>query len=1015
MLIDKYFEYQLDYEKKYGEKTIVLMEVGSFFEIYGVNNEIEKIGDVQRITEILNITLTRRNKAILENSRTNCLMAGFPTVSLKRYLHLLISNNYTIIMVEQVTKPPNPKRKVTNIYSPGTYIEEINQVDPNNIVSIFIQEDKCYKSGKKIYQLGMSSIDLSTSSNSIYQTAILKNDIKAVYEQIYRYIESFNPKEIIINSRDLTEIGKEDILKNISMANRGCHCKVNDVASNIFKLSFINAILKKVFPNHGMLSPIEYLDLERKQTALYSYIILLEFAWDHNEKIIEKLEKPVIWNSEKHLMLYNNSIYQLNVTESNLSQCGSDKYKSLFHVINMTSTAGGRRLLKYRLMNPITNIIKLRERYNLVKKLLDKNKNKKIEQLLNEIIDIERLHRKMTVKMLQPFEFASLAMSNKIILELLKNVGKDQLFTLSEMGLKDEDIKNFNDYISEYNTVFDLTEMSKYSFNSVITSFFRKGIYEEIDEVQNNIDVCFNFFKKETTKLSNILEKGCNFVKIESTDRDGYFFYVTKKRAEGFKKKLPKEYTIKKYTGSSVKLVSDKLGKYSDKLILCKEKINGLTKEYYLKTLASFEDKYMYYLKNITNFIAQLDIVKSSAKNVFTYGYCCPLIKDQTKDQISFFNANAIRHPIIERIESSGLYVTNDINLGGETTGMLLYGVNGTGKSSLSKAVGLTIIMAQAGLYVPCTEFVYYPYNKIFTRISGDDNIFKGQSSFIVEMSELRSILRYSDKNSIVLGDEICKGTEELSALSIVSASIKRFSEKNVNFVLATHFHKLHNLEELSILNNIKFKHLSVSFDKESGDIIYGRKIEDGLGEKLYGLEIAKHIIEDKDFVNNANRIRNHLQNKNVKIISEQVSNYNNNIYMDQCHICGSNDNLDTHHIIFQKNFDKNDLCKHIQKNDKNNLVVLCKKHHIAVHNNEIEIRGYYFTTSGFKLNYKKLDQVERKKKNKSRKKYGTDDINIIMEFKDDKRKMKFIMHDLKGKGFKISQATVKKIWANKY
>ena len=146
----------------------------------------------------------------------------------------------------------------------------------------------------------MSSIDLSTSSNSIYQTSILKNDIKAVYEQIYRYIESFNPKEIIINSRDLTEIGKGDILKNISMANRGCHCKVNDVPSNIFKISFINAILEKVFPNHGMLSPIEYLDLERKQTALYSYIILLQFAWDHNERF-RKIRETSYLNSEKHL------------------------------------------------------------------------------------------------------------------------------------------------------------------------------------------------------------------------------------------------------------------------------------------------------------------------------------------------------------------------------------------------------------------------------------------------------------------------------------------------------------------------------------------------------------------------------------------------------------------------------------------------------------------------------------------------------------------------------------------
>ena len=126
-LLNKYLEYQINFEKKYGKQTLVLMQVGSFFEIYGVNNEKEKIGDLQKVTEILNITLTRRNKAILENSRENCLMAGIPTRSLKRYLNILLQNNYTIILIEQVTEPPNPKREITNIYSPGTYIETINK------------------------------------------------------------------------------------------------------------------------------------------------------------------------------------------------------------------------------------------------------------------------------------------------------------------------------------------------------------------------------------------------------------------------------------------------------------------------------------------------------------------------------------------------------------------------------------------------------------------------------------------------------------------------------------------------------------------------------------------------------------------------------------------------------------------------------------------------------------------------------------------------------------------------
>ena len=122
MLIDDYFVYQINYEKKYGKNTIVLMQVGSFFEFYGVNNDTEKIGNLQVITELLNIQLTRRNKAILENSRTNCLMAGFPLTSVKRFINILLTSNYTVVLIEQVSEPPNPRREITQIYSPGTYI-----------------------------------------------------------------------------------------------------------------------------------------------------------------------------------------------------------------------------------------------------------------------------------------------------------------------------------------------------------------------------------------------------------------------------------------------------------------------------------------------------------------------------------------------------------------------------------------------------------------------------------------------------------------------------------------------------------------------------------------------------------------------------------------------------------------------------------------------------------------------------------------------------------------------------
>ena len=138
MLILDYLDQQIEFEKKYGKNTLVLMQVGSFFEFYGVDNDQEKIGNAKIIAEILNIQLTRRNKSILENSRNNCLMAGFPTHSLKRFIQILLSHQYTIVLIEQVTPPPNPKRDITQIFSPGTYIEEVTNYNPNNIVSLFL-------------------------------------------------------------------------------------------------------------------------------------------------------------------------------------------------------------------------------------------------------------------------------------------------------------------------------------------------------------------------------------------------------------------------------------------------------------------------------------------------------------------------------------------------------------------------------------------------------------------------------------------------------------------------------------------------------------------------------------------------------------------------------------------------------------------------------------------------------------------------------------------------------------
>ena len=377
-------------------------------------------------------------------------------------------------------------------------------------------------------------------------------------------------------------------------------------------------------------------------------------------------------------------------------------------------------------------------------------------------------------------------------------------------------------------------------------------------------------------------------------------------------KKIELKYDIKKYTNSSVKLINQKLIDNSNKLVSCKEKLKSVVKKFYLDKIKYFFNKYSSCLTKINNFVALIDIYNSSYKASKKYGYCKPTIENK---DISYFDAKEMRHPIIERLPFSPEYVTNNISLGNEELkGILLYGVNGSGKSSLSKAIGLNIVLAQIGMYVPCKEFIFSPYNKIFTRISCDDNIFKGQSSFVVEMSELRSILKYSDSKSIVLGDEVCKGTEEVSALAIVHASIKTFIKKKVNFMLATHFHKLYDICNEEKLDNVKFKHLSVEFDNDV--VIYGRKIKDGPGDTIYGLEIAKYIINDDDFILIANNSRDRIMNRKKELLDSKLSNYNKNLFMDKCAICNKGNEvvLHTHHIKEQNEFNEDKLLGHIKK-----------------------------------------------------------------------------------------------------
>ncbi len=374
----------------------------------------------------------------------------------------------------------------------------------------------------------------------------------------------------------------------------------------------------------------------------------------------------------------------------------------------------------------------------------------------------------------------------------------------------------------------------------------------------------------------------------------------------------------------------------------------------YKETIINIADNYLSVLNDITKFVTEIDIVKTGAKIAIEKTYSCPILEEAEE---SFFDFKGIRHPIIEHINQKVHYVDNDISLGSQNLdGILLFGVNASGKSSLMKAIGINIIMAQAGFFVACKELRFSPFEYLFTRIWNNDNIFKGQSTFEVEISELKSIIKHASLKSLVLGDELCSGTETVSASAIVTAGIKKLSKSKAKFIFATHLHFLADNQHLIELENVKNYHLSVIFDKIKEKLIYDRKLKEGSGPSTYGLEVCKAMGLEDDFLEEAFKIRNEITNEIMgSFLNNKPSKYNFNVRIDKCQVCqGPGD--DVHHIQFQCTADNNGKIGNIHKNRESNLVVLCKKCHNSVHHprGKLKINGYVETSEGIVLDYTK-------------------------------------------------------------
>ena len=841
MIIDDYLEKEIEYKNKYGENTLILMQVGSFYELYSVN---ENCLSIYKIGDICNIQISRKNKAIKEVSKTNPLMAGFPIWALEKFLQILLQNNYTVVKIEQITQPPNPERKITDIISPSTNIN-ISSKKSNYILVFYFEEIA------GLLMVGISGVDLTTGKSFIYENGTSKIDPQFTFDECYRIVTTYNPTEILLLSDKISDINKEQILLIIN-GNYLIHTKWENYELNSYmkKLEYQNKILEKAFINESMLSIIEYLNLEKYSIGRISFCCLLQFAYEHNSEIIKELNLPELLDNQQKLTIEYNSSLQLNIISHN------DNERPLLDILNRCSTAFGSRRFKEQLLNPINNKYELNQRYMKIENIMKDNKFKLISKYLNNIIDLERVKRKILLKKLNPCEWGSIINSFENAIEACKIIEDNSIIDIINIILNELLILNID-------------ECSKYNLTDIKTNIFSIGYSEELDKLTN-------IYKDNLTKLDKIVEVITSIddttCKLDYNNNEGYFITITKKRFETALKKN-KSYMNKfekklSSNSSSYKLLSPEINEASKIIENTLNEIQINVSKEYLNFLQSFLIKHKKNLSLIIERLTELDINTCNAKNAFEYCYYKPTIDMNSTN--SYINAENLRHPIIERICTNVEYIGNDVYL--NQSGILLYGINSSGKSSFMKAIGLSIIMAQAGMFVPATKFTFNPYKHIMTRICGNDNIYKGMSSFVVEMTELRNILQRADSNSLIIGDEICCGTEAISGVCIVSSAINELIEKKSSFIFTSHLHELTSISLLKpkIENELKVYHMHI--DVIDDKIVYERKLKEGQGSNIYGIDVCKSLDLPLSFMKNAEMIKKELE-KNLSLNVVEVVN----------------------------------------------------------------------------------------------------------------------------------------------
>lgn len=969
-LLDNYFKNDALYRQKYGTKCIFLIQCGSFFEVYGVKGSDGKFvtSSIENFSKVCDMAIAAKcspgkaKKKQQTYKGQKVFMAGFSGIeTLDKYVIRLTQNGYVVPVWTQDEKVKT-MRSEFKIFTPGTCFELGNNNNiTNNSMCIWLEKKgQTLLNKNPMILCGMSTIDIYTGCTQIFEFKERYFHSPTTYDEIERFYSTHHPTEIIF-IHNCEEAMVDEIINFAAIECPTIHKISSENTESLYfeqlrncqKQIYQKELLEQFYTIKDYDNFYESQQFREYPMATISFCFLLNFISQMQPELVNKMQIPIFNNRNDRLILANHSSKQLNLV-NNSNYMG--RYSSVESFLNRCKTAMGRRKIKQQLLNPTTDSHYLKREYAIIQYVKDTFVDfEKMTHGISQICDFERLYRKFALKKAVPAELIHFLNNLKYIKTLDKELQNDELLKkyISQPNLSLSN-KKFGKTIEKNIRTSVASRISTHSFDENI---FKRGIYPDLDVVAAEYTTINEKLECARCYIESILskyekkKKNAQYVKEHSTEKKGLYFEITNRRSLLLKNALKEEkmenkilsyrpsykderkrtmnldigkISFKTGTSSNKRIESPILNKLYIDQLQAKERMRKKLKEVYHK----FLDSLLHYkeeMEELIRFVVKIDLLYTKAKLAIDFNYCCPKI-DETKDK-SFLEAVNMRHILIEHLQHHEIYVPNDISLGnGDQDGILLYGTNAVGKSSLIKSIGICVVMAQAGFFVPCDRFSFKPYERLFTRILGNDNIFKGLSTFAVEMSELQVILRNAHHNSMVLGDEVCSGTETISAISIFLSALFTLKEKRSSFIFATHLHEITEFDYLRELEGVVLKHMGIHCD-EHGIIIYDRKLKNGSGSNIYGLEVCKSLQMPQSFLEKAYSIRSEISPQNQSILTLSQSRYNSNKVKKNCELCGK-DATDIHHMYPQKDATKKGHIGTFHKNHVANLMSICVECH---------------------------------------------------------------------------------------